>query len=351
MNLSTFLKFIAPSFFLMFLFVFIPLVGAGWLSVHQEGIKTETIKTVVSTPMFGGKAQKKERLVTQAVLDENGNPQKYYEYIGTDNFTSLIAPEKIAKGWNKAFSNDTLGLFGKIAAFYYALTAIEFWGALEFTLLYTFTTLPAVLIFGFIVAWAVNTMFQKVRGALVFMSLLPFIITPVIGSLAVYWLFLDDAIVAALMEKMGYEQFYFLSSKTSIRALIIFYGIWHSLPFAFVVLFAGLQSVPQDAIEAADIDGASMWHKIRWVVIPHLMPLFVFITLIHVMDAYRVFEPVLVFGSALFADSLQHLTYYIISEENNYNKAAASGLLTVVGILILLIPVLRRTWREQKEGV
>ncbi len=351
MKLSTFLKFAAPSFFVMVVFIFLPLVGAGWLSVHQEGIKTETVRTVVSTPMFGGKAQKKERMVTQAVLDEDGNPQRYYEYIGTDNFTSLIAPHKISDGWNKAFSNDELHFFAKIASFYYALTAIEFWGALEFTLLYTFATLPAVLIFGFMVAWAVNTMFQKVRGVLVFMSLLPFIITPVVGSLAVYWLFLDDAIVAALMEKLGYAQFYFLSSKISIRSLIIFYGIWHTLPFAFVVLFAGLQSVPQDSMEAADIDGASMWHKIRFVVIPHLMPLFVFVTLIHVMDAYRVFEPVLVFGSALFADSLQHLTYYIISEENNYNKAAASGLLTVLGIVILLIPVLRRTWREQREGV
>ena len=92
-----------------------------------------------------------------------------------------------------------------------------------------------------------------------------------------------------------------------------------------------------------------MWHKIRFVVIPHLMPLFVFITLIHVMDSYRVFEPVLVFGSALFADSLQHLTYYIIAEEVNYNKAAASALLTVVGIVILLIPVLKRTWNEQRR--
>ncbi len=119
-------------------------------------------------------------------------------------------------------------------------------------------------------------------------------------------------------------------------------------PFAFIVLYAGLQSVPQDAIEAAVVDGASRWERVRYVIVPHLMPLFVLITLIHLMDAYRVFEPVLVFGSNLFANSLQFLTYYTLSVEDNAHKAAAYALLTVVGIVILLIPVLARTWREQR---
>ena len=97
----------------------------------------------------------------------------------------------------------------------------------------------------------VHTVFQRIRGLLVFVSLLPFIITPVIGALSIYWLFLDDAIIAAILEQLGFGKFYFLSDKITIRTLIIFYGIWHVLPFAFVVLFAGLQSVPQDALEAA----------------------------------------------------------------------------------------------------
>ncbi len=348
MNFATFARFVAPSFVVMVLFIFTPLIGAGWLSVHQERTETKLVKTIVETPMFGGKTRKTEKIISQPVLDADGNPNTYHKYAGVKNYISLIEPDKIAQAWDSAFGNPTHGFFKKIAVFYSAFTKIEFWGALEFTLLYTFLTLPAILIFGFIVAWNVHTSLQRIRGLLVFVSLLPFIITPVIGALSIYWLFLDDAIVAALLEQLGFGQFYFLSDKWTIRSLIIFYGIWHVLPFAFVVLFAGLQSVPQDALEAADIDGARMWDKIRFVVIPHLMPLFVFITLIHIMDAYRIFEPILVFGSALFADSLQHLTYYIISEEVNYNKAAASALLTVVGIVILLIPVLHRTWHEQR---
>ena len=349
MKFSVFTRFVAPSFALMVTLILLPLLGGVWLSLHQERTETKIVKTVVETPLFGGMVRKTEKEILQPVLDADGNPNRYYEYVGMRNFSNVIEPDKLDASWDKAFNTDeNLNVFEQLSVLYTEITKIEFWGALEFTLLYTFTTLPIILIVGFVIAYSVNTMFQRIRGLFVFMSLLPFIITPVVGALSIYWLFLDDAIVAALLQELGFGKFYFLSDKWTIRWLIIFYGIWHTAPFAFVVFFAGLQSIPQDSLEAADIDGANTWHKIRFVIIPFIMPLVVFVTLIHVMDAYRVFEPILVFGSALFADSLQHLTYYIIAEESNYGKAAASALLTVVGIIILLIPVLRRTWREQK---
>ena len=60
-----------------------------------------------------------------------------------------------------------------------------------------------------------------------------------------------------------------------------------------MIFYAGLQTVNQDTLESAVIDGASRWERLRYVVIPHLMPLIVFITLIHLMDAYRSFEEVI----------------------------------------------------------
>ena len=84
--------------------------------------------------------------------------------------------------------------------------------------------------------------------------------------------------------------------------------------------------------------------------LPHLAPLVVFVTLIHVMDAYRVFEPVLVLTQGAFTASVQYLTYYILMQENNPSKASAAAVLTVLGIGVLLVPLLRKTWREQRKG-
>ena len=80
------------------------------------------------------------------------------------------------------------------------------------------------------------------------------------------------------------------------------------------------------------------------------MPLIVFITLIHLMDAYRVFEPVVVLTQGAFTTSVQYLTYSILLQEDNPYKASAAAVLTVIGIALLLIPLLRKTWREQRKG-
>jgi multiple sugar transport system permease protein len=111
-----------------------------------------------------------------------------------------------------------------------------------------------------------------------------------------------------------------------------------------------LQGVPQDALEAATIDGASNWQKLRYVTLPHLMPLVVFVLMMHVMDAYRVFEPVMVLTQGAFTTSVQYLTYHVLLQEDNPYKASAASVLTIVGIAILLIPLLRKTWREQRQG-
>ena len=95
----------------------------------------------------------------------------------------------------------------------------------------------------------------------------------------------------------------------TIELLILFYRVWHVAPFAFVVFYAGLQTVNQDTLESAVIDGASRFERLRYVIVPHLMPLIVFIALIHLMDAYRVFEEVIGFSASAHRISLQFLTY------------------------------------------
>jgi multiple sugar transport system permease protein len=228
--------------------------------------------------------------------------------------------------------------------------ANEFFGALQFTMVYTFVTLPFVLVIGLLLALAVNGATQGLKSVFISASLLPFIITPVVAALSIKWLFRDNGLVPHLLSQVGIEVFW-MAQAWSARLLIIVYGIWHSVPFAFIVFYAGLQSVPQDSLEAATIDGATRWQRLRYVTLPHLMPLVVFVTLIHLMDAYRVFEPVIVLTQGAFTTSVQYLTYYILLQENNPYKASAAAVLTLIGILILLIPLLVKTWREQKAGV
>ena len=352
MKFKTFLAFVGPSVLAMVGLIAVPLLGVIYLSVHTSHVKTEIVEVESSVPLFGGLTKTTVEKVPQPVLDENGQPIKVWEYVGGRNFDAVADPgglvEAVTKDRTQTAEGQPASFGQRLNGMYRDITDIDFWGALEFTLLYAFVTTTFILVIGFLLAMAINSVIKWLRGPLIFASLLPFIITPVVGCLSIYWLFLDNAIVSALLEQLGAGKIYFLKDTISIRTLIILYGVWHVTPFSFVILYAGLQTVPQDALQAAMVDGATYWQRVRFIIIPHLRALFSFIILIHLMDAYRIFEPVLVFGSNLFANSLQYLTYYILNFEDNYAKAAASAILTVIGICILLLPVLRRTYREQK---
>ena len=129
--------------------------------------------------------------------------------------------------------------------------------------------------------------------------------------------------------------------------MLLVYGIWSTAPFAFVIYYAGLQTVPQDTLESAMIDGASRWSRIRYVVLPHLLPLTVFMALIKIMDNFRVFEPIVSFNAGAHAQSLSYFIYADLSGETRLlSSAAATSVLTILGVLVLLSPVLVRTWRQ-----
>ena len=110
----------------------------------------------------------------------------------------------------------------------------------------------------------------------------------------------------------------------------------------------------QDTLESAVMDGATRWDRLRYVIVPHLMPLIVFITLIHLMDAYRAFEEVVGFSSQAQRITLQWLTYDFLQPDQSGNRfvssASASAMLTMVGIVLILILPLRRTWRDFRGG-
>lgn len=346
MKIRTFLQFVSPSVGLMLLLLAIPMATTFYLSVRNCTFDMEVVKVEQTTP-FG----KTESLTQRAKVDASGRAVQVCRFVGLDYYRKVLglAAADVAETPAVIAPPDASGPAGSTVA-PSSRASNEFLGALSFTMLYTFVTLPFVVIFGLLVALAVNSTTQRLRSVFISASLLPFIITPVVAALSIKWLFRDNGLVPHLLAQADI-QVYWMAQAWSARLLVIVYGIWHTLPFAFIVFYAGLQSVPQDSLEAATIDGATRWQRLRYVTLPHLLPLIVFVTLIHLMDSYRVFEPVIVLTQGAFTTSVQYLTYFILLQEHNPYKASAAAVLTLIGILILLIPLLVKTWREQKGGV
>ena len=116
---------------------------------------------------------------------------------------------------------------------------------MAFTLTFTFTVTPLMLVFGFIIALAVNSLHQNLKGLTIFFSLLPMIVSPLIGSLVLFWMIDSRGIIGEALQYVFEDPDLSLKASTGLTwVMLIVYGVWHAAPFSFVVFYAGLQTLP-----------------------------------------------------------------------------------------------------------
>lgn len=226
----------------------------------------------------------------------------------------------------------------------------RFWQSFRFTIIYALFVVPATIIVGFTVAVLLDQVGKLSRGIYMSLFLLPFIIVPIVGTLMFKQLFEPSGLFTYIYQQIFDTKFRY--NEISVKVLIILYGIWYVAPFAFVVYFAGLQTLSLDQIEAASIDGASRWQKIRHIVLPHLRSLTILILLFSIMDTYRVFDSVFVLSEMnpiYKADTVMTYTFQTAVTVQRLGKANAMAILTVLGIMIVLIPNLYQAYKEQME--
>lgn len=233
----------------------------------------------------------------------------------------------------------------------FVLSDAQFWNSFRFTFIYILWTVPIHIVLGLVVALMLDQV-RSFRGVYMAATLLPFIVTPIVGTLVYRQTFDRFGIYPYFLEEwFGLEINFF--TESNIIWLILFHSIWYVTPFAIVTLFAGLQSVPQEPLEAAKVDGASWIARLWHVVIPHLRSLFVLIALISIMDAYRVFDSIFVLTkqNPIYTDvqTLQYYNYQVAISSLRLGRANAMSILTVVGVFVILIPFLVISYREQVE--
>lgn len=337
MTHKTFFAFIFPSLLAMILFIALPIGSIVVQSLHVDHPKV--LVEVENCGPFGCERETRvDTAATQALRE--AQPLGQFNGLGTYFDRRHLATEEV-----RNIFNDNEGI-GDIARQMYNL---PFYKALSFTLVYTFIVTPLGMALGFSIALAVNAIPRIMKGPIIFFSLLPMIVTPLVGSLILFWMINTRGVIGSSLQLL------FADPELSLRAsplltwiTLIVYGIWSMAPFSFVVFYAGLQTVPSDTLESAKIDGASRWERIRYVVIPHLIPLATFVALVQLMDNFRVFEPIVGFSAEANATSLSWNIFNDLrgQVDQQYSSAAATSVLTVFGVIVLLMPVLIRLWRD-----
>jgi ABC-type sugar transport system permease subunit len=336
MKHRTFAYFVLPAFTVMVIFIALPIV-----SIVVQSIYVEPTQVIVTTQTCGpfGCTDSTTVDTTESKKLRQENPLGVFNGLGAYFDRDHLASAEIERFWQESTS---------LSGFASKVIGLPFYRALSFTLTYTFVVTPIAILFGFAVALAVNALPRFVRGPTIFVSLLPMIVTPLIGSLILFWMIDARGIIGSTLQWALADPSLSLKASPPLTWLtLIVYGIWQQIPFNFIVLYAGLQTVPKETLEAAMIDGASRWGRVRFVVIPHLAPLIVFVSLIMLMDNFRVFEPIVGLSASANATSLSYFIYSDLAGVTpRFSSAATTSVLTMIGVAILLTPVLVRTWRD-----
>src|SRR4051812_187627 len=173
--------------------------------------------------------------------------------------TSYLSLQQLSLGGSAAYTG--------LANFARLLADPEFWTTLGFTLLYVAVSLPIHTAIGLVLALMLERVHVRLRGVLLSAYAMPFILTPVVGTLIFSWLFKDYwGLVPYVLDRVGIHVLWF-SQTVPARAVLIAWGVWWTFGFNVMVLFAGLQTLPEEQLRAALIDGASYAQRVRAIVI------------------------------------------------------------------------------------
>jgi multiple sugar transport system permease protein len=233
---------------------------------------------------------------------------KMLRWVGWDNFTGLFEDE--------ALMSD-----------------------LKRTVVYVIVVVAVEMVLGFALALLFN---REMRGvsSLRTIMVLPLFASPIaLGYLGKTIFYEIDGPVNRAIEALGGTAVPWLSDPTWAFVAIMIVDIWQWTPFVFLVSLAGLQALPQDITEAAQVDGASPFQRLRGIILPLMAPILWLILLLRTIDAFKVVDIVVSMTLGGPGRATELYGFYVFRTARrffNYGAAAAQGFLLLMIVMVLV---------------
>lgn len=219
------------------------------------------------------------------------------------------------------------------------------------TFVFAFASVVTHLVFGLLLALGVNRVVNRVFGSFLRVAIFfPFLISW--AAVSLLWKYVLDptfGYVAQYSQMLGISLPNFFTDPAWALPAIIFIDLWHTLGFTFIIMLAGLQTVPGELIEAAKTDGASS-SQIFWnVTLPLMSPTMFFATIITFIGAFQVFDPIQIITQGGPQNATTTIVMYLYErgfQAFDMGYAAAVALLVfAIIMLVTLVQFLgRRKW-------
>ncbi len=212
----------------------------------------------------------------------------------------------------------------------------DFWQVIRNTFYFSFGTVFLIVLFSFVLALILDI---KLRGIAFFRALFftPYL-APMAG-VATLWLFMydpTDGIFNKGLELLGFEGPKWLMSTEWSMPALIFMKVWKATGYYTVLFLAGLQAVPLELYDAAKVDGAGIWSRIRHITLPLLSPTTLFVIVIAIISSFQDFDQVYVLTRGGPVNSTNVLVYYLYEQAFTLYKVGTGSAVAVVLLVLLL---------------
>ncbi len=202
---------------------------------------------------------------------------------------------------------------------------------------------------GLLVAVLINSLNRgtKILRTIV---LLPVVLPPV--TVALVWQIMlsnNYGIINKLLEQLGKASVNWLNDVHTAFFCILLIDIWQYMPFAFLLIYAAMQSVPQSQYEAAELDGANGVQQFFFITIPNIFNGIVLVVLLRSIDSIRLFDKVNILTRGGPANSTATITQYIYNYgvwQHKIGFSSAGSIIMTIVVLIISLPYIKRAFQR-----
>lgn len=215
----------------------------------------------------------------------------------------------------------------------------QFLKSIDFTARYTLMITPPIFVLGFILASLVR---HNIPGISIFRTIffMPVVIGLGVSSLLWVWLLNDQVgIINKIMLDLGIVEKaqLFMARPDSAMAVIIISVIWKTVGFTMILLLAGLQAIPDELYESADVDGAGYFQKLRFITLPLMRRTIALALILSVIGSVLSFDQFYIMTGGGPRNSTISVVYWIFNNSFTYFKMGYGAAMSIVLLVVLVL--------------
>ncbi len=226
----------------------------------------------------------------------------------------------------------------------------RFWKAIVNTGIFVFLQVGSMVVLSLVTALILNRRIRA-RGFFRAVFFFPVLLSPVVVALIWKWILLRDGILNAFLVTLGFERILFFVSPDWAMFWAIFVSVWSHMGFYTLILLAGLQAIPPDLYEAAEMDGTSK-ERVFWrITLPLLWPNMLVVIVLALIKGVQVFDEVFVLTGGGPGTATQFIVQYIYmtgfaNQIQNFGLASAASVVLGTVLFVLTIAQIAVTRRK-----